>query len=103
MGKESIFTAVGNCARCGGNHPRIEFKPFEFLADKWTHWAMCPEKSEPILLKQVPEPTGGKKGEVILITMLTLAALSWLWLGIEMRNEARKANAAGTNTVEVVK
>ncbi|MFZ5440473.1 MAG: hypothetical protein ACOZQL_10720 [Myxococcota bacterium] len=50
-------TDVLSCARCGGNHENIEtfaftnpIAPAELAPFKWTHWAMCPVKGEPILI-----------------------------------------------------
>lgn len=42
-----------------------------------------------------------KRGEVLFIVLLTLAAASWVYIGLGIRNEARKSNvSSGTNTVE---
>lgn len=44
-----------SCARCRGDHFQIEFNPFTFPVTECeiiigTHWALCPENGEPILL-----------------------------------------------------
>jgi hypothetical protein len=48
---------VINCARCGESH-EVNFAKFslegvDINGDIFTHWGMCPETSEPILLKIV--------------------------------------------------
>jgi len=60
MAKKKEFTiAVLSCARCGKDHPRVLFKKFTrpvkddsegILSSAYTHWGMCPNKKEPILL-----------------------------------------------------
>lgn len=53
---------VTNCARCGGDHAGLEFKPFhrppELPGDPVTHWAVCPTVQSPILvtIRQAPVP-----------------------------------------------
>lgn len=44
---------IGNCARCGRNHRRLTFKPFDKGAPwpGYTHWGRCPRNGEPILMK----------------------------------------------------
>jgi hypothetical protein len=59
------ITLLINCARCGGTHTDVEFKPLarpimaaEDLLDCmgkpydiiYTHWAPCPTNGEPIIL-----------------------------------------------------
>lgn len=45
---------LGNCSRCGGEHRGLIFKPFtrppEDEDPPITHFAMCPENGEPILI-----------------------------------------------------
>jgi hypothetical protein len=52
-------SGIMNCARCGGNHPeKLQFKEFTnptMLRDEdgdgpYTHWSICPNTGEPILL-----------------------------------------------------
>lgn len=45
-------TTITNCQRCGGTHSVI-VKPFRERAGRHTHWAMCPENVEPILILQM--------------------------------------------------
>ncbi len=40
---------VVNCARCGGNHPSVEMKPFTRPCGDRTHFGVCPANGEPIL------------------------------------------------------
>lgn len=40
------------CPRCQGVHEGVTFKPFK-EADEFTHWAFCPQTSEPVLLMLV--------------------------------------------------
>lgn len=48
---ETIATDItGSCARCGGQHEGLSFRPLSRPTD-WTHWAPCPENGEPIMLK----------------------------------------------------
>jgi len=44
-------TDVGRCARCGKDHAQLEFRPLANAPDEWTHWAMCPETNEPVLVR----------------------------------------------------
>jgi hypothetical protein len=46
----SFTTKVRGCARCGGDHRAVLFKPFRRACDPFTHWAACPRTGEPILL-----------------------------------------------------
>lgn len=45
---------ITDCARCGGNHWGIVWNKFKNpieLGDRLiTHWKMCPETNEPILM-----------------------------------------------------
>jgi len=43
---------INNCARCGKDHIDIYFETFTNppTINKYTHWAMCPTLSEPILM-----------------------------------------------------
>ena len=53
-----LVVDVGHCARCGKDHADLGFARFKRPCQKdtvngfeWTHWAMCPETKEPILLR----------------------------------------------------
>ena len=55
-GNSFVWYELKNCARCGGNHPRIEFTKLKtpiIFGDNDEHtfnyWALCPETNEPIL------------------------------------------------------
>lgn len=51
--KSQTLSALHNCARCGADHYNLEFEPMEHPVEDLTHWAMCPVKHEPILMKFV--------------------------------------------------
>lgn len=55
MSKPIPVSGIENCARCGGNHKDIEFKPLTIPGSRHTHWAACPINGEPIMMRQVPE------------------------------------------------
>lgn len=42
---------IVSCARCGGNHPKLDFKKLTRPNGEWTHWAKCPYLGEPVMLK----------------------------------------------------
>lgn len=48
------MTDIKNCARCGGNHEleftKLDGDPIETPEGDYTHWAMCPATSQPILM-----------------------------------------------------
>jgi len=46
-------TNVGSCARCGLDHEALTFRLFSNPCGRYTHWSMCPEKQEPILMRSV--------------------------------------------------
>jgi hypothetical protein len=55
---EALKVDVHGCARCGEDHKDMDFRAFRspiFDSDGsvWTHWAICPNFDEPVLLKQV--------------------------------------------------
>lgn len=48
---------VKSCARCGKDHSKLLFTEFDnpVRLEKgnyhvWTHWSMCPDSNQPILL-----------------------------------------------------
>jgi hypothetical protein len=42
------------CIRCGKNHKRLMFKPFQRTPpSEFTHWATCPNTREPIIQAEV--------------------------------------------------
>jgi hypothetical protein len=58
MKRLTILVDVVGCARCGRNHLALDFKPFTKPCvvpgrptRKFTHWASCPRKKEPILMR----------------------------------------------------
>jgi len=46
---------VKTCARCGEDHI-ITFRRFKNPIDRFTHWALCPNTNEPILLEIYETP-----------------------------------------------
>lgn len=49
---------VGNCARCGGDHPaptikweKLERPILDNESIEWTHWCPCPANGQPILMR----------------------------------------------------
>ena len=48
-----LLINVRKCARCGGDHDRVGFKPFTNPPRRFSHWAHCPKSGEPILMRLV--------------------------------------------------
>lgn len=48
--KVTVKLLVG-CPRCGKNHVEVTYNKLTQPCNKYTHWAMCPENSQPILLE----------------------------------------------------
>ncbi len=53
---------VSGCARCGHDHVDLRFIPFtngphrdDDNSIAWTHWAICPEIFEPVLLRFIKD------------------------------------------------
>lgn len=52
-----------NCARCGMEHEMLSFKKFVIPVQEaclgdvtiWTHWTICPQTGDPILLQALPD------------------------------------------------
>lgn len=49
---------VGHCARCGQDHDEVEWFKFDRAIDdhedgggEWTHWGICPNSGDPILMR----------------------------------------------------
>jgi hypothetical protein len=62
-----MISNVRGCARCGGDHPKLEFKKFKNPCIERTHWALCPTTGEPILMritdwKKIPRGDAYTKG-----------------------------------------
>lgn len=57
---------VRNCARCGMNHQAVQFFPFIQRPPDATHWAMCPNNAEPILMR-VAEVATATTGPMTLL------------------------------------
>jgi len=52
---DRVTVSLKRCARCGRDHTNLTFTPFTRPAGTWTHWVLCPETAEPIMLR-VDEP-----------------------------------------------
>lgn len=58
--------SIKNCARCKGNHERLEIKKLTHPVTQqavgydeltlYTHWALCPTNEEPIMVLVLPDP-----------------------------------------------
>jgi hypothetical protein len=53
--------SIRGCARCGGTHEHLRFKVFTFPIENpdgsvYTHFAICPQFNEPIVMRYVPIP-----------------------------------------------
>lgn len=63
-----VIQNVKGCARCGGDHPGLVFRPLtramepEGTSRSWQQWAPCPTNGEPIMLDVKPL-TGVAKGD----------------------------------------
>ncbi len=51
---------VRRCQRCGKNHQMV-FAKLTNPADEWTHWGLCPNTKEPVLLRNNKTPIGSVK------------------------------------------
>jgi hypothetical protein len=49
--KENLVVNIVSCARCGKNHDNLSFSKMRNPSGKNTHWTMCPNLNEPILLQ----------------------------------------------------
>jgi hypothetical protein len=49
--------SIHQCARCGGKHEAIEFKPLSNAPDEWKFFAMCPTLNQPIMVAITSEGT----------------------------------------------
>jgi hypothetical protein len=55
---KTFVTDVRKCARCGGNHRKVTFRPFARPPAVASLWAPCPRSGEPILLEVFETPDG---------------------------------------------
>lgn len=53
--RNAIAQRIDGCPRCGCLH-EIMLKPLANPVGEWTHWALCPVLSEPILSKSRETP-----------------------------------------------
>lgn len=58
---------ITSCARCGGNHSRLFAEELNSPHDpvgpeRYTHWCMCPETEQPILVAQAEKEGTRPKG-----------------------------------------
>ena len=49
--KGQIHVTFHHCARCGGEHKRIVTAKFTKPCGIFTHYSVCPETGEPILVR----------------------------------------------------
>lgn len=56
------YDAIDGCPRCHGTHERIVILPLTKPGEGVTHWAMCPEMQEPIMLAVMGQPARRPKG-----------------------------------------
>lgn len=52
----AIRTSVKRCARCGKDHENITFAKLQNPVRQCTHWALCPNVAEPILMRITEDP-----------------------------------------------
>lgn len=50
---DRIYCWIRVCARCGGDHKQLVFNRFARQPKEWTHWGICPQTQEPVLLHVV--------------------------------------------------
>lgn len=64
---EGEGTLVQKCARCGEDH-KVQFRKLRRMMEVsgHTHWAPCPNTSEPILMKVIPEELKDHKHKLTL-------------------------------------
>lgn len=46
----NVIMRVKNCVRCEKNHPEMVFVPLKKAVDGWSHFSICPETREPVML-----------------------------------------------------
>jgi len=46
-------TSIRNCARCGCSHDKLTFMKLKKPSGEFTHWAICPQSEQPIMMKIV--------------------------------------------------
>ena len=46
----TLVVKVSSCARCLGDHDSVTFQPFTTPPEGFTHFGLCPENKEPILM-----------------------------------------------------
>jgi len=49
--QEVVINDVFHCVRCGKDHKQLEFKKLQNHGSLFTHFAMCPNCAQPILLR----------------------------------------------------
>lgn len=51
-----MILKIDTCARCNKDHLAVEFHRFRNPPMTYTHWGVCPETKEPILMYVEQEP-----------------------------------------------
>lgn len=70
-----------HCARCGGDHDDLQYKRFvNPIGDEegvWAWWATCPTTGDPILMRELSEPTEVRRnvGEMLIDARAALRRL----------------------------
>ena len=57
--KKWLSIDIKDCARCGKAHEHLMFMKLKRGGERHTHWAMCPNNCEPVML--VIKPDSKKK------------------------------------------
>ena len=50
----TLTLSIENCARCGSSHHSVVAEPLD-NSDQFTHWVMCPNSDQPILIKNIDD------------------------------------------------
>jgi hypothetical protein len=53
---DGLLTNIFSCARCGKDRKLLCFARLNNSPDRYSHWAMCPNTKQPILLRIVSSP-----------------------------------------------
>lgn len=63
---------VRNCARRGGNHPKVVFRkltqamsPLDAGGRSWQFWAPCPSNGEPIMMQVTTAADGSTRNDFV--------------------------------------
>jgi len=62
--QKALVLNIRGCARCGKNHKAIAFVKFKRGGQRHSHWAMCPNRQEPLVLAIMPEHVWKKENDI---------------------------------------